>query len=195
VLITVNLATVGHQAVVCSRVVPSNGAMPAAVVAGAAAAPDDPGMAARVPGVYYRCIVKGKAVVERWTGKRWRCEHGGRRERCKECGGSAMCEHGRRRERCKECRGSTICEHGRRRSRCKERGCGAEEGEQTEEEEEEEQREEQEEQEAQSVEEASPKKKRPSAALLPGRVGATPPPHGVSMCSMQRHVRRVLRLI
>ena len=79
--------------------------MPAAVVA--AAAHDDPGKVARVPGVHYRRIVKGKAVVETWTGKHWRCEHGRRRSRCKECGGGAICDHGRRRSRCKEYGGAT----------------------------------------------------------------------------------------
>ena len=50
------------------------------------------------------------------------CEHGRRRNRCKECGGSQICEHGRQRSKCKECGGSSICEHGRRRNICKE--CG-----------------------------------------------------------------------
>ena len=50
------------------------------------------------------------------------CEHGRHRPQCKECGGSSMCKHGRRRSRCKECGGASICEHGRERSRCKE--CG-----------------------------------------------------------------------
>jgi hypothetical protein len=47
------------------------------------------------------------------------CEHGRRRSRCKECGGSGLCEHGRERSRCKECGGSGMCEDGRRRSQCK----------------------------------------------------------------------------
>ena len=50
------------------------------------------------------------------------CEHGRRRDRCKECGGGSICEHGRQRSRCKECGGGSLCEHGRMRSRCKE--CG-----------------------------------------------------------------------
>ena len=50
------------------------------------------------------------------------CEHGRRRCRCKECGGSEICEHGRNRRFCKQCGGSGICEHGKRRERCKE--CG-----------------------------------------------------------------------
>ena len=51
-----------------------------------------------------------------------KCEHGRRKDRCKECGGSQICEHGRRKDRCKECGGSEICEHDRRKSECKE--CG-----------------------------------------------------------------------
>ena len=54
--------------------------------------------------------------------KTWSCQHGKRRNQCKECGGASICVHGRQRNRCKECGGSSICEHGRRRSRCKE--CG-----------------------------------------------------------------------
>ena len=50
------------------------------------------------------------------------CEHGRRKSRCKECGGSSFCEHGRRKSRCKDCGGSSICEHGRRKAQCKE--CG-----------------------------------------------------------------------
>ena len=53
------------------------------------------------------------------------CQHGRRRSRCKECGGSGLCEHGRVRSKCKECGGSGICEHGRVRSKCKECGGGA----------------------------------------------------------------------
>ena len=48
------------------------------------------------------------------------CEHGCRRQYCKECDGPAICEHGRRRYQCKECDGPGICEHGRVRYRCKE---------------------------------------------------------------------------
>jgi hypothetical protein len=35
------------------------------------------------------------------------------------CGGSSICEHGRRRDICKECGGASICEHGRQRRGCK----------------------------------------------------------------------------
>ena len=75
--------------------------MAAGVVA--ASAHDDPGKAARAPGVHYRRILKGKAVVATWTVKGWRCEHGRRRRECKECGGTSICEHGRRPSLCKEC--------------------------------------------------------------------------------------------
>ena len=50
------------------------------------------------------------------------CEHGRRRNRCRECGGSNICEHGRQRSNCKECGGASICQHKRQRSECKE--CG-----------------------------------------------------------------------
>jgi hypothetical protein len=50
------------------------------------------------------------------------CEHGRRRSRCKDCGGSAICQHGRVKYRCKECGGNGICDHGRRKSQCKD--CG-----------------------------------------------------------------------
>ena len=51
-----------------------------------------------------------------------KCEHGKRKSRCKECGGSEICEHNKRKSRCKECGGSQICEHNKVRSHCKE--CG-----------------------------------------------------------------------
>ena len=48
------------------------------------------------------------------------CEaHGKRKDRCKECGGSAFCEHGKQKQRCKECKGVSICEHGKQRAQCK----------------------------------------------------------------------------
>ena len=59
-------------------------------------------------------VVYERGMVEK------KCEHGRRRRRCKDCGGSAFCEHGRQRNSCKDCGGSGICEHGRRRSVCKE---------------------------------------------------------------------------
>jgi hypothetical protein len=51
-----------------------------------------------------------------------KCEHGKRKIRCKECGGSSICEHGRQKSTCRECGGVSICEHGRQKSQCKE--CG-----------------------------------------------------------------------
>ena len=48
------------------------------------------------------------------------CEaHGKRKDRCKECGGSAFCEHGKQKQRCKECKGVSICEHGKQKAACK----------------------------------------------------------------------------
>jgi hypothetical protein len=47
-----------------------------------------------------------------------KCEHGKRRERCVDCGGSQICEHGVDRYGCKKCVGKGICEHNRERRRC-----------------------------------------------------------------------------
>jgi hypothetical protein len=53
------------------------------------------------------------------------CEHGRQKSQCKECGGSQICKHGRIKSQCKECGGSSICEHGRIKSQCKECGGGS----------------------------------------------------------------------
>eukprot|EP00966_Prymnesium_polylepis_P073224 1700263-Prymnesium_polylepis.1 len=50
------------------------------------------------------------------------CEHGKRKYRCKDCGGSSICEHGKQKSRCKDCGGSSMCEHGKQKKRCKD--CG-----------------------------------------------------------------------
>ncbi len=54
-----------------------------------------------------------------------KCEHGRRKERCIDCGGSEICEHNRQKYNCRECGGIGICEHNRRKSKCKE--CGGSE--------------------------------------------------------------------
>ena len=46
------------------------------------------------------------------------CQHGKRRNECKDCKGSSICVHGRRTIRCPQCLGSCICNHGRIRSQC-----------------------------------------------------------------------------
>jgi hypothetical protein len=56
---------------------------------------------------------------------KYNCEHGKRKDRCKECGGSAFCEHGRDKYCCKECGGNAFCQHGKRKDRCKECGGSA----------------------------------------------------------------------
>jgi hypothetical protein len=54
-----------------------------------------------------------------------KCEHGKRKSRCVDCGGSEICEHKKIKGGCRECKGSSFCEHDRQRSRCKEcRGNG-----------------------------------------------------------------------
>jgi hypothetical protein len=50
------------------------------------------------------------------------CSHDRRRNRCRDCGGSSICSHGRQKNRCRDCGGASICSHGRRRSDC--RDCG-----------------------------------------------------------------------
>ena len=46
------------------------------------------------------------------------CEHGRRRYRCKDCGGSSICVHRREKRMCKQCGGNGLCQHGRDRFRC-----------------------------------------------------------------------------
>ena len=50
------------------------------------------------------------------------CEHGKRKEICKDCGGSQICKHDKRKEHCIDCGGSQICEHKKVKYTCKE--CG-----------------------------------------------------------------------
>lgn len=50
------------------------------------------------------------------------CEHGKRKYRCIECGGSGLCIHKKEKSRCFDCGGKSICEHKRIKSRC--RDCG-----------------------------------------------------------------------
>ena len=67
-----------------------------------------------------RCMeCNAKAAAQRAANK---CEHGRRRQQCRECGGVSICEHGRQRAHCRECGGTNICEHGRQRAKCRE--CG-----------------------------------------------------------------------
>jgi hypothetical protein len=51
--------------------------------------------------------------------KKYHCEHGTYKYKCKDCGGSSICEHGRERYKCKECKGSSLCIHDKQRFRCK----------------------------------------------------------------------------
>jgi hypothetical protein len=46
------------------------------------------------------------------------CEHGKRKDRCVDCGGSGICLHGRQKARCVDCGGSGICLHGRQKATC-----------------------------------------------------------------------------
>ena len=47
-----------------------------------------------------------------------KCEHGRRKDRCKDCGGAGICKHNRLRFQCKDCGGSQICEHNHRKATC-----------------------------------------------------------------------------
>jgi hypothetical protein len=47
-----------------------------------------------------------------------KCEHGKRKNRCRECGGSDFCEHGKEKYYCKDCGGAGICEHDKRKEYC-----------------------------------------------------------------------------
>jgi len=53
------------------------------------------------------------------------CEHGRRKSRCVECGGSAICEHKKIKIQCIECGGSQTCQHKKQRSGCKDCGGGS----------------------------------------------------------------------
>jgi hypothetical protein len=68
---------------------------------------------------------KGHSGLHGQKDSKSKCEHGKRRSRCKECGGSQICEHGTQHDHCKDCGGSQICEHGAQRSTCKRCGGGA----------------------------------------------------------------------
>ncbi len=58
-----------------------------------------------------------KTVKKKYVPKK--CEHGKRKSRCVECGGSEICEHGKRKSRCTDCgNGSELCEHKRIRTVC-----------------------------------------------------------------------------
>ena len=52
------------------------------------------------------------------------CEHGRRKDRCRDCG-TGICEHNKLKRYCKDCGANSICEHGRRRDRCKDCGGGS----------------------------------------------------------------------
>jgi len=53
-----------------------------------------------------------------------KCQHGHRKSRCRDCGGSSLCIHRRVKSQCVECGGGGVCEHKRLRTTCKECGGG-----------------------------------------------------------------------
>ena len=80
--------------------------------------PPLPKKADRVVGEKY--MHKGEVRI--WNGRKLLCEHGKRKSRCRECGGSQICEHGKRKDQCRECTPSAFCEHGKQKAQC--RQCG-----------------------------------------------------------------------
>ena len=80
--------------------------------------PPLPKKADRVVGEKY--MHKGEVRI--WNGRKLLCEHGKRKSRCRECGGSQICEHGKCKAQCRQCGGSAFCKHGKYRAQC--RQCG-----------------------------------------------------------------------
>jgi len=54
--------------------------------------------------------------------KKYHCEHGRQKYRCRDCGGSSLCVHGRHKSHCRDCGGISFCVHNRQKSHC--RDCG-----------------------------------------------------------------------
>ena len=54
-----------------------------------------------------------------------KCEHGKRKELCRDCGGLSICIHSKQRAHCKECDGSAFCSHGKEKAYCRECGGSA----------------------------------------------------------------------
>ena len=53
-----------------------------------------------------------------------KCEHGRRKNQCKDCGGSSICEHRKEKYYCIDCGGYGICKHRKQKSLCIECGGG-----------------------------------------------------------------------
>ena len=54
-----------------------------------------------------------------------KCEHGKKKSRCVDCGGSGICQHKIIKSNCKECGGRTFCQHKKQKRNCKECGGSA----------------------------------------------------------------------
>ena len=61
---------------------------------------------------YYRNVCK------KCYNKTYKCQHGNKKTRCRECGGGSICKHNIRKERCHECGGSGLCKHNKQKSQC-----------------------------------------------------------------------------
>ena len=57
----------------------------------------------------------GFCSSKRKASNKAKCEHGRRKDVCKDCG-TGYCQHGRPKHKCKDC-GTGRCEHGRQRGR------------------------------------------------------------------------------
>jgi hypothetical protein len=62
---------------------------------------------------------KGKKNAEKRTAAyiRRKCDHGRRKDRCKDCG-TGYCKHNRRHDSCRDC-GTGYCKHGHQKAKCK----------------------------------------------------------------------------
>ena len=67
-----------------------------------------------------KCLDIAKKSIEKN-----KCQHGKRKNLCKDCGGSEICQHQKIKSYCKDCGGAQICEHNRVRSSCKDCGGGS----------------------------------------------------------------------
>ena len=68
-------------------------------------------------------LYNDKIVI--WDGKIIRCEHGKKKQDCKDCRGSQICMHGKFKRICKDCGGTALCEHGKFKRSCKDCGGAA----------------------------------------------------------------------
>lgn len=49
-----------------------------------------------------------------------KCEHGKKKQSCRDCNGSAFCVHNKIKSQCRDCKGSSFCEHNKQKHICRE---------------------------------------------------------------------------